>query len=103
MNGFDYGRFSVILNILLLLFAFAFFFNKKVEQMGHNAEGWVWMQVVIGTCVTQICVGLLDLLLDWNAFFIGMLAYAVSGAPMIYGAVCRHLEAWGRARKAMNE
>ena len=103
MKGIDFGQVSVITNILFLLFLFAYFFNKRIEKMGHAAEGWTWLHVVIGVGVTQIGIGLLDLILNWNAFFIGMLAYAASGAPMIYGAVARHIEERERARKAMHD
>jgi heme A synthase len=103
MNGIDYGRLSVIINILLLLFIFSYFFNKKIESLGHNTEGWTWLTVVIGVGVTQVGVGLLDLVLNWNAFYIGILAYTASGSPMIYGALLRYIEKRERARKAMSD
>jgi heme A synthase len=103
MNGFDYGQLSVITNIWLVLFIFGYFYNMKVNQLGHRAEGWVWLEVVIGVIVTQIGIGCLDVVLNWNAFYLGILAYTASGLPMIAGAVKRYLEDHERARKAMHE
>ena len=101
--GNVFGEISVVINILLLLFIFGYFYNQKVNQLGHRAEGWVWLEVVIGVIVTQLGIGLLDTILSWNAFFIGMMAYTASGLPMIGGAFVRYLEDRERARKAMHE
>lgn len=103
MNGITLGTFSVALNILTALLIFGYFYNRKIESLGPNGEGWSWLQVVIGVFVTLIGVGLLDLVLPWNAFFTSFLAFAASGAPMCYGAFQRHLEAQARARKAMDD
>lgn len=103
MIGTEFGKVSEIFNILFLLFAFSYFFNKKIESLGHRAEGWTWLQVVIGVFITQVGIGLLDMVLTWNAFFIGMVAYVASGLPMIFGAFARYLEEQERARKAMLE
>jgi len=103
MNGQSFGRFSAVLNILFLLLIISYFFNRWIEKAGHDAEGQDWLLVVIGVFYTQLAIGLLDQILDWNAFFIGMLAYSVSGFPMIYGAYVRNKEMQGRARKALNE
>src|SRR5262245_64281526 len=96
-----FGVISVAVNILLVLFLFAYFYNRQITKLGARAEGWAWLQVVIGVFVTLIGIGLLDLLLSWNAFFIGLLAFAASGAPMCLGAYKRHQEAQLRAQKAM--
>lgn len=101
--GNVFGEISVILNILLFLLIFGYCYNKKVNELGHRAEGWVWLEVVVGVIVTQVFIGLLDIILDWNAFFIGMMAYTASGLPMIGGAFVRYLEDRERARKAMQE
>ncbi len=103
MNGMTLGAISVGLNILTALLIFAYFYDRKIASMGADGEGWAWLQVVIGVFVTLIAIGLLDVILPWNAFFIGLLAFAVSGGPMSYGAYKRHQEAAGRARKAMHE
>jgi len=103
MNGIEYGRVSVTVNVLLLLFIFGYLYNKKIEELGHLAEGWTWLQVVIGVIVTQIGAGLLDTVLEWNALFLGALAFAASGLPMVYGAVLRYLDERERTRKAIHE
>ena len=92
-----------MINILIALSILSYHFNQRIEDAGHRKEGWDWLLVVIGVFYTQAAVGLLDLLLDWNAFFIGMLAYAASGAPMAYGAHRRHKDMQQRADKALNE
>ncbi len=38
-----FGEISVIIYILLFLFIFGYFYNWKVNQLGHRAEGWVWL------------------------------------------------------------
>lgn len=103
MNGIDFGVVSEVLVILLILFLISHFYNRMIAEAGNRLEGLDWLLVVIGVSYTQAAIGLLDLFLPWNAFFIGLLAYSASGAPMIYGAYCRHQEAQERARKALNE
>jgi hypothetical protein len=103
MYGKSFGIVSAVLNILFLLLIMSYLFNKVIEKAGNRAEGWDWFLVVIGVTYSQIAVGLLDKILNWNAFFLGLLAYSVSGFPMIYGAYLRHKEMQGRAHKAMYE
>lgn len=103
MNGIDLGTLSVTLNILTGLFIFAYFYDRKIASLGAKGEGWAWFQVVIGVAVTLVAIGLLDVVLPWNAFFIGLMAFTVSGTPMSYGAYQRHREAEARAHKAMHE
>jgi len=99
-NGNDLSTFLSVVFILLILFVFSFFFNRYIQQLGNKIEGFVWLEVVIGTLVTLGGIGALDEILDWNAFFIGCLAYAASGSPMIWGAVMRFIDEQNRARKA---
>ncbi len=87
MNGSTFGAVSAVVNILLVLFIFGFLYNRWIESLGAHGEGWSWLQVVGGVFVTLVGTGLLDLFLDWNAFFVGFLAFAASGAPMAYGAL----------------
>lgn len=103
INGSTFGQISAVLNILFVLLIISYFFNRKIEKAGSEAEGWSWLLVVIGVSYTQLAIGLLDKILNWNAFFIGMLAYAVSGFPMMYGAYMRYKEMHERARRALNE
>ena len=103
MNGCECGTVSVIANILFVLLIASYLYNKLVEKIGNKAEGWVWLEVVIGVLATLAAIGVLDTLLDWNAFFLGLLAFSVSGAPMIVGAAKRFLDANQRAHKAMKE
>lgn len=103
MNGMSFGAISAAINILLVLFLFGFFYNRWIASLGMHGEGWSWLQVVGGVFVTLIGIGLLDIILPWNAFFLSLMAFAVSGAPMSYGAYKRHLEAQARAEKAMKE
>lgn len=97
------GQIAGVLLILIVLFLLSHYFNKWIEHSGNKIEGLDWLLVVIGVTYTQAAVGLLDILLDWNAFFIGMLAYAASGFEMIRGAMRRDRDAVARARKALNE
>ena len=103
MNGIPFGTLQVIA-VLTVLFLFAFFYDRWVAGMGASGEGLAWAQVVGGVFITLVAIGVLDVLLpDWNAFFTGLMAFAVSGFPMAFGAKTRHDEAMGRARKAMKE
>lgn len=103
MNGSDFGTVSAVMNVLVVLFILSYIYDRIIERMGPRGEGWAWMQVVIGVFYTLLAIGILDLLLPWNAFFIGFLTFAVSGTPMSYGAYMRHREAHERAQKAMKE
>jgi len=89
MNGMQSGALSAV--IFLGLFLFGFWFNGKVEKAGTDADGFVWLLVVIGNTVTLIGIGLLDLLLNWNAGLIGLAAFAASGFFMCYGAIKRYI------------
>jgi len=89
MNGMQSGALSAV--ILVGLLAFGYWFNRKVERLGSDADGFTWLLVVIGTSVTLIGIGLLDLLLDWNAGLIGLTAFAASGFFMCYGAIMRYV------------
>lgn len=103
MNGITSGQLSDTLTILFGLLVTSYLFDQSITQAGVRAEGKTWQLVVIGVFYTQLAVGLLDLILDWNAFFIGMLAYSISGFPMAYGAHMRNKEMQKRADKALNE
>lgn len=104
MIGMDLGTISVVVAILILLFVFAVGFNNWIEKLGTSAEGFAWLEVVIGVFVTLIGIGLLDLVLpQWNAFFIGLMAFAATGLPMSLGAYNRHKDAVGRFLKAMKD
>lgn len=102
MNGLILGTVSVLL-VLFFLTAFAVWLNWKIEQLGTKAEGWTWVFVVAGVFVTLCGMGLLDLFLNWNAFFVGLLAFGFSGGPMIFGNVSRFLESLERVRKAVED
>jgi hypothetical protein len=103
INGSTFGAISATLNILFLLLIASYFLNLWIDQAGIDAEGADWKLVVIGVFYTQVGIGMLDKVWDWNAFFIGMLAYFVSGFPMIYGARMRNKEMQNRARQAIHE
>lgn len=103
MNGITLGQLSDVLNILLVLLVLSYLFNRHIDRMGTRAEGETWKLVVIGVFYTQAAIGLLDLILNWNAFIIGILAYSVSGFPMAYGAHQRTREMQKRADRALKE
>jgi len=103
VNGKPFGAISATLNILFALLIISYLFNKEIEKEGNRLEGWDWLLVVIGVFYTQLAIGLLDQILDWNAFWLGLLAYSVSGFPMVAGAYQRHREMQGRARKAIHD
>ena len=103
MNGITFGQLSDTLNILFLLLFTSYVFNKWIDGAGIRAEGITWQLVAIGVFYTQLGIGALDLILGWNAFYLGMLAYPVSGFPMAYGAYMRNREMQTRADKALNE
>jgi hypothetical protein len=89
MNGTLSGIYSAA--VFLALFAFGWCFNRRIERLGADADGFVWLLVVIGCSVTLIGTGLLDLVLDWNAGLLGFAAFAASGFFMCYGAVVRYI------------
>lgn len=103
MIGMNLGTVLEVLVILWLLLTTSYFYNRKIADLGIRLEGYDWLLVVIGVTYTLVAIGLLDMLLHWNAFFTGSLAFAVSGAPMMYGAYQRHNETQARAREAFHE
>lgn len=103
MIGMPFGQLSAVINVLFVLLIVSFLFNRYIEKAGNDIEGYTWLLVVIGVTYTQIAIGVLDTLLNWNAFFLGMLAYSASGFPMIYGAHHRRKDMVERAKKAVNE
>lgn len=103
MNGTDLGAFLGTVSILITLFIFGYLYNQWIEKIGNKIEGFVWLSVVFGVAVTQAFVGALDVILGWNAFFLGILAYCASGAWMVIGAIIRHIDDRDRARKAASD
>lgn len=103
MNGLIFGKLSDTLSILLVLLVASYMFDQQITKAGTRAEGQSWKLVVIGVFYTQLAIGLLDVILGWNAFFLGMLAYTVSGFPMIYGAHKRNQDMQQRADRALKE
>ena len=106
--GNDLGWNSVLFAVLVLggLYLFGRFYNQKLEQLGDKTEGFTWLEVVIGVFVTLCGLGLLDLLLPFNAFFLGLLAFAASGTPMALGSWKRYTdlrERFQRLQKALND
>jgi hypothetical protein len=99
MIGIDSGNISGIILTLGLLFGFGIGFNAIIERMGQDAEGFVWLEVTIGVLVTLMGVGVLDALINWNAAFIALLAFAASGSPMIVGDVNRYVKARRRLKE----
>ncbi|MBI5933297.1 MAG: hypothetical protein HY867_06280 [Chloroflexi bacterium] len=96
MNGTQSGIYSAV--ILFALLAFGWFYNRKVEQAGVDADGFTWLLVVIGCAVTIVGIGLLDLFLDWNAGLISLSAFAASGFFMCVGAILRYIRQRRRLR-----
>lgn len=107
MNGTDLGAdwvmFVIVVLVELCLSLFGLWFNGQIEHTPFLGEGWAWLQVVFGVAVTLAGIALLDLFLDWNAGWIGLLAFAASGWPMVRGARMRQTEASERARKAIQD
>lgn len=103
MNGNDLGTVLGTVSILITLFVFGRIYNQWIEKLGNKIEGFVWLTVVFGVVITQAFVGALDVMLDWNAFFLGMMAYAASGTWMVAGAIIRYLDDRDRARKAARD
>lgn len=89
MNGMQSGLNAAI--IFIALFIFGWWFNRRIEKIGVDGDGFVWLMVVIGTSVTLVGIGLLDLTLDWNAGLIGFAAFACSGLFMVGGDVQRYI------------
>ncbi|GEM_PF-2390898 len=89
MIGIESGIFSAV--ILVGLFGFGWWFDRQVGRWGADADGFTWLLVVIGTLVTLAGVGLLDLVLDWNAGVLGLAAFSASGFFMCYGAIQRYV------------
>lgn len=100
MNGTGLGDVLGVVFVLVLLALFGYFYDREITRLGNQIEGFVWLSVVIGVFVTLIAMGILDVLLNWNSFFIGFIAYAASGSPMVCGAIIRFLDERDRARKA---
>ena len=100
MIGIDLGKVLGVLIVSWVLFTTSYIFDRKITDLGNKLEGYDWLLVVIGVSYTLVAIGILDIFLDWNAFFIGALAFAVSGIPMMHGAQQRNNEAQARARKA---
>jgi hypothetical protein len=88
-NGIQSGLIAAVVFIALL--GFGWWFDGHVEEIKDDADGFTWLLVVVGSFVTIIGIGLLDLVLDWNAGFISMAAFASSGLFMSIGAIKRYI------------
>lgn len=90
LNGMQSGVISAA--ILLGLLFFGYWFDGQVEQWGADAEGFTWLLVVVGNSVTLLGIGMLDLVLEWNAGLIGLAAFAASGFFVALGSIRRYVE-----------
>ena len=99
--GNGLGTLLAVALILLVLLVVSILFNKQIERAGNTIEGWSWLLVVIGVSYTLLAIGLLDLVLNWNAGLLGLLAFSVSGAPMAYGGLQRYQDMQRRSQKAV--
>lgn len=101
MNGIQSGLIAVFIHVALI--AFGWRFNQYVETLRDDADGFTWLLVVIGSAVTIAGIGLLDLVLDWNAGLISFSAFASSGLFMSYGAVNRYITARRRLKRMAHD
>jgi hypothetical protein len=99
----DSGTISAVIAILGSLSLLSLFFNSRIERAGNSIEGMSWLLVVIGVSYTLAGLGLLDVFLNWNAGFEGVLAFSASGWPMVLGAYKRHSDMISRTMKAAKE
>lgn len=107
MNGTSFGSVSVdngslyaVILICGALVVFGYLYNRAVDLA--NPRGWLEpytsLWVAAGVFVTLAAMGMIDLFVDWNAFFIGALAFAASGVCMIAGDIRRYLAAQDRLK-----
>ncbi len=89
MNGMQSGLIAALLFIVLIVFGWRF--DRYVADLKDDADGYTWLLVVVGSFVTIVGIGLLDLVLDWNAGLISLAAFASSGLFMSYGAISRYI------------
>lgn len=94
------GRWDLSAAVLLLigLYVYGWMYNRYIQSLGADLEGFTWLAVVVGVGVTLLGIGLLDVVLDWNAAFIGLIAFAASGFEMCRGAVARYIRLRRRLR-----
>ena len=108
MIGINSGVVSVlnimgVLLTLLCLVLFGAWYNRQIDKWGKDAEGYAWLQVALGVIVTIAGAGILNLFIEWNAFFVDLLAFTASGIPMITGDIRRYLAARRRLNSFQKE
>ena len=73
----------------LLLFGIAYNAAVAWLEKSGRSRGSTALLVVAGVLATLVGMGLIDRMVDWNAFFIGLAAFTASGTPMILGSLWR--------------
>lgn len=76
--------------VALLLFGSAY--NWLVAELTRRgyADGYVWLEVVIGVAVTVIAAGAT---IGWPAALLLAIYFSASGLPMALGDIWRHVKA----------
>lgn len=102
VSGLAVGTVAIV---MLCLGLFGVVYNQVVARLeaAKQDHGYVSILVVGGVAVTLGGMGLVDLVVDWNAGLIGLGCFACSGAPMVVGSMARHLARQTAERLAVAE
>jgi len=86
--------------VALLLFGSAY--NRLVAELTRRgyADGYVWLEVVIGVAVTVIAAGAT---IGWPAALLMGIYFSASGLPMAVGDIWRHVQARRREAQERRE
>ena len=77
-------------SLAFALFMFGLAYNGLVHALGERKEGYTGVLVVGGVLVTLLGVAIIS----WQAAFLALCAFVVSGTPMLIGDIGRHI--WRR-------
>lgn len=85
-----------------ILFAFGTAYNWLVAELTRRgyADGYVWLEVVIGVAVTVVAAGPT---IGWPAAILMGIYFSASGLPMAIGDIWRHVQARRREAQERRE
>jgi len=89
-------------NTGLILFGIAY--DKFVAKLEHEGsdQGFTALLVAAGVAVTLFGIGIMDLFVNLNAGLIGVMCFASSGLPMIFGSLRRYAKLRSQFKKALD-
>lgn len=86
-----------VLAVALVLFGL--WFNDRITHLGEKQEGYTALLVAFGVTVTLVAVAVIS----WQSALLTLIAFVLSGSPMIGGDIKRAIDKRQQSIKRMQD